>query len=414
MCATQSATAPLPTRRSCPFDPPPEYERLREQEPVSPLAFPDGKVGWLLTRHEDVRALLADERFSSDRLRASLPVRAFRGRPEDFGPRSGMLLTMDPPEHTRYRRMLTRYFTVRRMRALAPRIEQVVADHLDAMERGGPPVDLVSAFARPIPSLVICELLGVPYTDRDRFQGWTSTLLRIELEEDEALAARDALHGYMRDLVAAKRAHPDDALLSNLIARDDGEDPEVDLTDEELSGIGRLLLVAGHETTANMLALGTYTLLSHPGQLRALREHPEGIERAVEELLRYLTIVQFGIVRVAREDVEIGGRSIRAGETVLASLAAANRDPEHFADPEELDLDREPSQHVAFGHGFHQCLGQQLARVEMEIAFPALLRRFPTLRLAVPPEQVPMRDDMFIYGVHALPLTWDRPSDQGS
>lgn len=404
MDATQPTAVTVPTHRDCPFDPPQEYEGLRTRDPVARVAFPDGKTGWVLTRHEDVRALLADPRFSSDRLRASSPVRRIPLRPEDVEPRSGMLLSLDPPEHTHYRRMLTRYFTVRRMRALAPRVEQITSEHLDAMERSGPPVDLVQAFALPIPSLVICELLGVPYADRGMFQRWTSTLLNLKVPEETALAARDALRDYMLALVADKRAHPDDGLLSALIA---GEGPDGELNDQELSGIGRLLLVAGHETTANMLALGTFALLSHPAQLRALRDHPEHIDRAIEELLRYLTIVQFGTVRVAREDVEIDGHHIRAGETVLASLPAANRDPERFEHPGELDLTRPPSQHVAFGHGIHQCLGQQLARVEMEVAFPALLRRFPTLRLAVPPEQVPMRHDMAIYGVHALPLTWD-------
>ncbi|MBA2813805.1 cytochrome P450 [Streptomyces sp. KM273126] len=402
MSAPLAPAASLPTHRTCPLDPPPEYQRLRDEQPVAPLAFPDGKVGWLLTRHEDVRALLADDRFSSARENASSPVRRNLFRPED---RPGMLLNMDPPEHTHYRGMLTRYFTVRRMRALAPRIERIVADHLDVMEAAGPPADLVPAFARPIPSLVICELLGVPYADREKFQRWTATMLRLDVSEDEAWQAREALREYMRDLVADKHEHPDDALLSTLIR---AEDPDAGLTDEELAGIGRLLLIAGHETTANMLALGTYALLSHPDQLRSLREQPEGVGRAVEELLRYLTIVHFGTVRVAREDVEIHGVRIHAGQTVVASLPAANRDPGQFTEPDRLDLNREPSQHVSFGHGIHQCLGQQLARVEMQIAFPALLRRFPTLRLAVPPEQVPMRDDMFVYGVHALPLSWDR------
>ncbi|MFJ9590624.1 cytochrome P450 [Streptomyces acidicola] len=402
MSAPLAPAASLPTHRTCPLDPPVEYQRLRDEQPVAPLAFPDGKVGWLLTRHEDVRALLADDRFSSARENASSPVRRNLFRPED---RPGMLLNMDPPEHTHYRGMLTRYFTVRRMRALAPRIERIVADHLDVMEAAGPPADLVPAFARPVPSLVICELLGVPYADREEFQRWTATMLRLDVSEDEAWQAREALRTYMRDLVADKHEHPDDALLSTLIR---AEDPDAALTDEELAGIGRLLLIAGHETTANMLALGTYALLSHPDQLRSLREQPEGVGRAVEELLRYLTIVHFGTVRVAREDVELHGVRIHAGQTVVASLPAANRDPGQFTEPDRLDLTREPSQHVSFGHGIHQCLGQQLARVEMQIAFPALLRRFPTLRLAVPPEQVPMRDDMFVYGVHALPLSWDR------
>ena len=393
----------LPMRRSDPFDPPAEYRRLREEEPVTRLAFPDGKVGWLLTRHQDVRALLGDDRFSSDRRRASSPVRTFPIRRDEPAERAGSLIGMDPPEHTRYRRMLTRYFTVRQMRELAPRIEQIVSEHLDAMERSGPPADLVPAFARPIPSLVICELLGVPYEDRVTFQRCTSTLLRLDADEDAIFAARDELWQYMRSLVATKRRHPDGALLGSLIQ---AGDPDAALSDERLAGIGQLLLVAGHETTANMLALGTYALLRHPDQLRALGEDAAQADRAVEELLRYLTIVQFGTVRVAREDVDIAGRHIRAGETVVASLAAANRDPAQFSEPDELDLARPASQHVAFGHGIHQCLGQQLARVEMKIAYPALFRRFPALHLAVPPSQVPMRDDMFVYGVHRLPVAW--------
>jgi cytochrome P450 len=393
----------LPTHRSCPFDPADEYRFLREEEPVSRLAFPDGNVGWLLTRHEDVRAVLADDRFSSDRLRASSPLRSFPLRRDEPALRAGLLLSMDPPEHTRYRRLLTRYFTVRRMRELAPRIEQIVADHLDAMERGGSPADLVPSFARPIPSLVICELLGVPYEDRGVFQHCTAMILSLDADEDVRLAAVDELRDYMRDLVAAKRRHPDDALLGHLIQ---GSASDTPLTDDELGGIGRLLLVAGHETTANMLALGTYALLCHPDQLRALRENAELIDTAVEELLRYLTIAQFGTIRIAREDLEIAGQHIRAGETVVASLAAANRDPAQFAGPDQLDLSRPASQHVAFGHGIHQCLGQQLARVEMKTAYPALLRRFPTLALAVPPDEVPMRHDMFIYGVHRLPVAW--------
>jgi cytochrome P450 len=395
--------ASLPMQRSSPFDPPAEYRRLREEEPVSRLAFPDGKVGWLLTRHHDVRALLADDRFSSDRRRVSSPVRKFPIRPDAPAVRAGSLIGMDPPEHTRYRRMLTRYFTVRRMRMLAPRIEQVVSERLDAMERNGPPADLVTAVARPIPSLVICELLGVPYEDKEMFQQCTSILLRLDASEDAVSAARDEFWKYMRDLVAAKRQHPDSALLGSLIQAGAADTA---LTDESLAGIGQLLLAAGHETTANMLALGTYALLGHPNQLCALREEAGLADSAVEELLRYLTIVQFGTVRVAREDVDFAGRRIRAGETVVASLAAANRDPVQFPEPDELDLARPASQHVAFGHGIHQCLGQQLARVEMKVAYSALFRRFPGLRLAVRPDEVPMRDDMFIYGVHRLPVAW--------
>lgn len=393
----------LPMRRNSPLDPPAEYRRLREEAPVSRLAFPDGKVGWLLTRHQDVRAVLADDRFSADRRRVSSPVRRFPIRPNAPAVRAGSLIGMDPPEHTRYRRMLTRYFTVRRMRELAPRIGQIVSEHLDAMERSGRTADLVPAFARPIPSLVICELLGVPYEDKLTFQRCTSTLLSLSASEDAISAARDELWQYMLDLVAAKRQHPDEALLGSLIQTGAADTA---LTDERLAGIGQLLLAAGHETTANMLALGTYALLSHPDQLCALRQEADLVNSAVEELLRYLTIVQFGTVRVAREDIDFAGRRIRAGETVVASLAAADRDPMQFPEPDELDLARPASQHVAFGHGIHQCLGQQLARVEMKVAYSSLFRRFPRLRLAVRPDEVAMRDDMFIYGVHRLPVAW--------
>ncbi|MGW5698075.1 cytochrome P450, partial [Streptomyces asiaticus] len=208
-----------------------------------------------------------------------------------------------------------------------------------------------------------------------------------------------------------KRRRPDEALLSRLVGGEHGAPGSATaagLTDEELTGVGLLLLVAGHETTANMLALGTYALLRHPEQSRGVRERPELIDHAVEELLRYLTIVQFGIVRVAREDLEIAGARVRAGETVVGALASANRDAARFAAPDTLDIAREPGDQLAFGHGVHQCLGQHLARMEMRTAYPALLRRFPTLRLAVPPDEVPLRHDMLIYGVHRLPVTWDR------
>ncbi|MEU8827490.1 cytochrome P450 [Streptomyces sp. NPDC048636] len=409
MSVTSSRSSPvsLPRDRGCPFDPPEGYAGLREEGGPSRLAFPDGKVGWLFTRYEDVHVLLADDRFSADRRRASSPVRALP-LPEDDSRRAGSFIGMDPPEHTRYRRLLARWFTVRRMRGLLPDIEEIVTSRLDAMERTGPPTDLVAAFARPIPSLVICQLLGVPYEDRADFQRWTFTLFGIDREEAELLAARDALWEYMRDLVAVKRRQPDDGLLSGLAhGADSAADGHGPLTDAELTGVGLLLLVAGHETTANMLGLGTYALLSHPAQAALVRERPELADHAVEELLRYLTIAQFGTIRIAREDVEIAGVRVRAGETVVASLAAANRDPAPFPVPDDLDVTRDAGQHLAFGHGIHQCLGQHLARMEMTTAFPALLRRFPTLRLAVPPDQVPLRDDMLVYGVHRLPVDWE-------
>jgi len=396
----------LPMARGCPFDPPEEYKRLRDEEPVSRLAFPDGSYGWLLSRYEDVRPLLADARISSARAFRQNPIREVPPEVQELMEvRPGQFIAMDPPEHTRYRRLLTGQFTVRRMNALVPRIEQIVADHLDAMVDMAKPVDLVQAFALPVPSLVICELLGVPYADRELFQRRSRALVSMTTDGPTLVQVRNEMDQYMLDLVQAKRLQPADDLLSGLIARED--DPEAALSDEELVHIGNLLLIAGHETTANMLALGTLALLEHPAQLAALRADPSVIDRAVEELLRYLTIVQFGLVRTATADLEVGGQRIRAGEPIVAALAAANRDPAQFPEPDVLDLSRQHSPHLAFGHGVHQCLGQQLARVEMKVGFAALLERFPSLRLAVPLEQIRMRDETFVYGVHELPVTWD-------
>ncbi|WP_461038307.1 cytochrome P450 [Streptomyces mayteni] len=388
--------APFPTVRDTPLDPPAELGRLRGSHPVSRLAHPDGSTGWLVTGHALVRQVLADPRFSSRTELLRSPVRA---EPHEPAP-PGVFIGMDEPAHARYRRLLTGQFTVRRTRALAARVERIVEDCLDTTEAAGPPADLVRTFALPVPSLVICELLGVPYTFHGDFQRWTTAMVSTASSAAESRAAEEALTAFLADVVAAKRAAPGDDLLSGVI--DAGA-----LTDEEAVGIAMLLLVAGHETTSGMLSLGTFALLRHPEQLALLRADPGLVDGAVEELLRYLGIAQFEVAaRSALEDVTLGGRLIRAGEPVTLSLPAANRDPAVFADPDELDLTRAPSGHVAFGHGGHACLGQQLARVEMRIAFPALLRRFPGLRLAVAPEDVPFRNDMPIYGAHRLPVAW--------
>ncbi len=369
------------------------------------LAFPDGSHGLLLSRYDDVRSVLADPRVSSARSFGSNPVRLPPPEVRDLMRiRPGQFIGMDPPEHTRYRRLLTGQFTVRRMNALAPRIEQIVAEHLDAMREMSRPVDLVQAFALPVPSMVICELLGVPYSDRALFQRRTRALLSMTTDGPTIVRVRDEMDDYMLNLVRAKRQRPEDDLLSGLVGR---QDEHGGLTDEELVNIGNLLLVAGHETTANMLALGTFALLAHPAQLAALRTDLSLVDQAVEELLRYLSIVQFGLVRTATEDLDVHGRPVSAGTPIVAALASANRDPRQFPDADVLDVTRRYSPHLAFGHGVHQCLGQQLARVEMKVGFRALLERFPSLRLAVPPAEVHMRDEMFVYGVHDLPVTWD-------
>jgi cytochrome P450 len=390
---------PLPTMRPTPFDPPEDYRQLREDQPVSRLAMPDGSLGWLVTSYELVRFVMADPRFSSRRENLTDPLRVIP--PEmKVGAAPGMFISLDPPDHGRYRKLLTGQFTVRRMRALEPRIHQMVADHLDAMEREGDAADLVAKFALPIPSLVICELLGVPYEEREEFQVRSSRLLDTSQSVAEARKAGEAIREYVGDLVARKRATPGDDMISGLFEADPT------LTDAEVSEMGLLLLIAGHETTANMLGLGTFLLLQNPDQLDKLRADPELINGAVEELLRYLSVVQFGTIRGVLEDVEVGGQQFRRGETVVCSLAAANRDPARFDDPEILDITRTHSTHVAFGHGIHQCLGQQLSRVEMQIAFKGLFDRFPNLRLAVDPSEVKLRSTSVVYGAATLPVAW--------
>ena len=390
---------PMARPAGCPFDPPSELAQLREQRPLARMRYPDGHVGWLATGHSAVRAVLADARFSS---RYEIMHYPFPDGPVGELPPAplGDLTGIDAPEHTRYRRLLAGKFTVRRMHALTARVEQIVAEHLDAMEHRGPGVDLVEAFAQPVPALMICELLGVPTTDRDVFQRHTTTLTNQLSTDEERGAAINAFLEILHALVLVKRSAPTDDLLSDLIHGSD-------LTDEELAGIGSFLLGAGLDTTANMLALGTFALLCNPAQLAALRADPSLTDQAVEELMRHLTIAHTG-ARTALEDMEIEGQPIKAGETVTVSLQAANRDPERFPDPDALDVHRKATGHVGFGHGIHQCLGQQLARVEMRVAFPALFDRFPTLRLAVPPEEVPLRAHSNIYGVHQLPVTWDK------
>jgi cytochrome P450 len=269
----------------------------------------------------------------------------------------------------------------------------------------GTSADLVPAFALPVPSLVICELLGVPYAERREFQHRSAMILRLDTPVEDFLRLRHELRQFMRRLVAHKRAQPSDDLLSELVHSD--LDPA--LTDEELVGIANLLLIAGHETTANMLALGIFALLEHPDQLHTLRADPSLIDGAVEELLRYLSIVHIGLTRVTLEPVTLGDHRIPADATVLISVSETNRDSNHWINPGRLDLTRPRRPHLAFGHGVHQCLGQQLARVEMTVGFTELLHRLPGLRLAIPPQNVPLRSDMLIFGVHALPVRWDDP-----
>ncbi|GGU26866.1 cytochrome P450 [Lentzea flava] len=393
----------LPMERDVtPFDPPSRITLLRQTSPVSPMLFPDGHEGWLVTGYDEVRQVLADTRFSSRQdlgiLHVPFPTPGMPEQTEPSPQTPGLFISMDPPDHTRLRRKLTGAFTVKRMKSLEEGVIEITERQLDAMAKLTPPVDLVQEFALPVPSQVICEMLGVPYEEREMFESNFARFMEREVTLEDKMAAYMALTTFLAELVTRKRAEPADDLLSDL-ARDE------DLSIEELIGMSFLLLLAGHETTANMLALGTFALLEHPAQMAELQAHPELIPDAVEELLRYLAVADV-FLRYAAEDVELGGQTIRAGSTVVISLLAGNHDSAKFENADELDVHRKARGHLSFGHGIHQCLGQQLARIEMRAGFEGLLRRFPGLRLAVPARDVKLRTDMNIYGVHALPVSW--------
>ncbi|MFE0136781.1 cytochrome P450 [Streptomyces sp. NPDC059037] len=402
---TQTAPVPhgLPMERDAgPFDPPSQITALREARPVSPLIFPDGHEGWLVTGYDAVRRLMADTRFSSRQdigpVHVPYEVPGMPAVTEPSPQIPGVFIAMDAPDHTRLRRKLTGAFTVKRMKQLEESIVDIAERQLDELARLAPPVDLVKEFALPVPSLVICELLGVPYEDRETFQTNSAKFMERDIGLEDKMAAYTGLTTYLAELVTRKRAEPGEDILSDLARHDD-------LTIEELTGAAFLLLLAGHETTANMLGLGTFALLEHPEQLAELRADPELMPGAVEELMRYLSVADI-FYRYATEDIELDGETIPEGSTVVVSLLAANRDPLRFDDPGTLDIHRQARGHTSFGHGIHQCLGQQLARIEMRAGFEGLLRRFPTLRLAIPAGEVKLRSDMNIYGVHELPVTW--------
>lgn len=385
------------------FSPTPELADIREHAGVSTVTNAFGMTVYLVARHDDVKEVLSDhQRFSNGRP----PGFVMPGAPtlsdeELASSRAGNLLGLDPPEHQRLRRMLTPEFTIRRMRRLEPRIVEIVDAQLDRMQNAGAPVDLVEHFALPIPSLVICELLGVPYEDRADFQHRSARQLDLSLPFDERLDLQRAGRAYMQSLVERARRQPGEDILGMLIREHGAE-----LSDDELVGVAGLLLLAGHETTSNMLGLGTLALLRHPDQLAAVRDDPDAVGPAVEELLRWLSIVHTAIPRITTTDVELAGVKIPAGQLVFASLPSANRDPDFLDSPDVLDIARGAAGHLAFGHGVHHCLGAPLARMEMRIAFPALLQRFPTLQLAEDFTDVQFRSFHFIYGLKSLQVTW--------
>ncbi|MBE1580377.1 cytochrome P450 [Amycolatopsis roodepoortensis] len=404
MTDVEETTATLPLVRKCPFSPPPEYERLRRESPVSRVGLPSGQTAWALTRLEDIREMLSSPHFSSDRQSPSFPLMVARQIRREDKPFRPSLIAMDPPEHSRARRDVVGEFTVKRMKALQPRIQQIVDEHLDALLAGPKPADLVQALSLPVPSLVICELLGVPYSDHEFFQSCSSRMLSREVTAEERMTAFESLENYLDELVTKKES---DATEDDLLGRQILKQRETGEADHgELVGLAFLLLIAGHETTANMISLGTVTLLENPDQLAKIKADPGKTLAAIEELLRVFTIAETATSRFATADVEIGGTLIRAGEGVVGLSNAGNHDPDGFENPDTFDIERGARHHVAFGFGVHQCLGQNLARLELQIVFDTLFRRVPGLRIAVPVDELPFKHDSTIYGLHALPVTW--------
>jgi cytochrome P450 len=400
---TETLNFPMQRATGCPFDPPPRLSGLLADEPITRVRLWDGSTPWVVGRHVDQRALLGDPRVSADSQRPGYPAQSasLRARRQN----SISFISMDDPEHRRLRRMVTSPFTIRKMDHLRPAVQRIADDLIDGLLAGPRPVDLVSEFALPVPSLVICALLGVPYADHDFFQRKSRILIRAGESVDAVLAAQQELIDYLDRLIGDKLADPGDDLLSTLAVERvrTGE-----LTRVELARMGMLLLVAGHETTANMIALGTLALLEHPEQLAVLRDttDPDVVRRAVEELLRYLTIVHSGRRRVALADIEIGGVTIKAGEGIVLATDVGNRDADVFTDPDRLDVRRDARRHLAFGFGVHQCLGQPLARMELQVVYSTLYRRIPGMRLATDLTEIPFKTDGLVYGVYELPVTW--------
>jgi cytochrome P450 len=396
----------------CPLDPAPAMRARQAEGPLTRVRMWDGSTPWLVTGYAAHHEVLSNPAVSVEPGRgapALSPAEAHAVRaiaaagPREVGSDTSFIM-MDDPEHARLRRMVTSAFTIKRMTALRPVVQQIADSLVDDLLAGPNPVDLVEAFALPLPSLVISALLGVPYGDHEFFQANSKLLINRNTSAEGRHAARDRLTEYLDGLIGGKIADPGDDLLSGLVERiNSGE-----LTRAGAASMGVLMLFAGHETTANMITLGILALLQNPEQAQQLRdsEGPQLTASAVEELLRFLTITHGGLRRVALEDIEVAGQTIRAGEALIVVNETANRDPQVFPDPDRLDIHRDARRHATFGYGIHQCLGQPLARLELQVAYPTLLRRILSLRLAADLDEIPFKHDGFVYGAYSLPVTW--------
>ncbi|MCC2278367.1 cytochrome P450 [Streptomyces sp. ET3-23] len=400
MTDRQASAFPFP--RTCPLQPPKEYASLRAEQPISKVTLASGRTAWLLTRHEHIRQLLASPDVSSNMAHPGYPLH-FDVPADVMEQQRPVMLAMDPPVHTAQRRSVMAEFTSKRVQQLRPRIQEIVDDRISALLAREQPADLVEALALPVPSLVICELLGVPYGDRPFFQDRTRKLVSVDVDPQERMTAHQELHRYFTELITAKEADPGDDLLGRLVLKN-RETGTFDC--EGLVGMANVLLVGGYETTANMISLGVVALLENPGQRARLEADPGLAPQAVDELLRYFSIADQVTSRVALADIEIGGVLIRAGEGVIGLSASGNHDEAVYPHPDRLDIDRGGRHHLAFGHGIHQCIGQHLAKLELEVVLTTLFARIPGLKLAAPVEELPFKDSMGVYGLHRLPVTW--------
>ena len=392
----------FPMKR-CTFGPPAEYAQLRASEPVARVVLPDGKLAWLFTRFADVRTILGDNRFSTSPKHEGYPFPAPSRAPVMRA--ENTLLRKDPPEHTKYRRMLTAEFTVQAINAMVPYLEETATRLMDEMEANGPACDFVQAFALQLPSTVIAELLGVPREDHKFFQERSTLKLDMTVPTHIQARASSELREYFDRMLTNTINRPDrpDNLTSRLYA---SQVETGNITREEVLHTLEILLQAGHETTGNMIALSVLSVLTNPQIKDAIIAAPALIRNTVEEMLRYHSIVHFNGARVALEDVEVGGHLVRKGEGVLAMISAANYDPEMFPKPDELNIHREEVRnHLAFSYGVHHCLGQALARAELQIVFRLLFKRFPDLALAVPASEIEFKQDAVVWGVRKLPVT---------
>ncbi|WP_344926935.1 cytochrome P450 [Saccharopolyspora gregorii] len=398
-----AAEFPSARSRSCPFAPPPALREAAAHRPLTRMRLWNGSTPWVITGHAAQRSLLSDPRVSTDEKRPDFPhiSAASQAHAADRAP---SIFNTDAAEHSRFRRMMTFPFTAKRVSALRPFIQRTTDELIDAMLAGPKPADLVSALALPLPSLMISELLGVPYADHEFFQRHSVLAIDRDATPEQSAAASGALQDYLADLITARVEEPGTGWVSDLAQRVTAGD----VTVAEAAQLGMVLLIAGHETSANMIGIGTAKLLQDPAQLAVLRdaEDPKVVAGAVEELLRYLSVAHHGLRRVALEDIEVEGETIRAGEGIVLALPLGNWDSAAFAEPERLDLHRDARQHNAFGFGVHQCVGQQLARVELQVVFGTLYRRVPTLALAVDPAEIAFKFDKLVHGVESLPVTW--------